>query len=757
MNRGYFDLRKKPLALAMTLALLAGEALALDGTPTATNVSATTANAPAKGSAADRAIETVVVIAERTVKRSHVNDTSPKLVYDESFFQRFEPISMGDMLKRVPGVTFNSDVGEYDLPRLRGLDSRYTQVLINGRRMPGSGNDGAIAVDRIPAELIEKIEIIRSPSSDINSQGIGGTLNIVLKEGATHQGGQWRLGAIHMDETRGSGFTSFAGTNGNWDYGISLNAQERFNPKQKTAMKTEGDERETVREADTRDSRDVALEFNTGYQLANFDKIKLDLLYLDTERKETEQGITTNLVRPDENAPFELDEEISTYQREDINQSDVSVGGEYLFVRGDLDTNIYTSLHRFEEDKRQDDFEADLGDALALDARELIDITDREWRGGFKSLYQTTEFQSRFGAEYYTKSRDFALVAVDDEGEIDDENDEFSDFTADTNGIDLFALGLWQLNRQLEMELGLRAEYTDLDVSGADFSGEKFDSSDSDWQYNPAAHWRWRLDNQREMRLSLARTLRRPQYDQLNPVELTIDDEKFRGNSALSPETSWGLDLGYDHFLGDVGVVGMNLFYREVTDLIEYRQTEIEVNGESFDLREPINNDNTGEIYGAELDISAPLSWASLDNVQWFLNLTYLDSEVEDPYFEGLDRPFSGQAEYVYNLGFEHELSQWNLSYGMSYQKQGDAEEFEGNEVNRIRYDGNLEVFIEKRFDNDNYVLRLSGQNLLDAEKNEFIREFDSTADFKQGSADSSEVELENTEPAIILTFRGRF
>ncbi len=64
--------------------------------------------------------------------------TAPILSYDEEYFQRFEPLSVGDMMKRVPGVSFQSDIGEYAEPSLRGIGSEYTQILVNGRRITGA-------------------------------------------------------------------------------------------------------------------------------------------------------------------------------------------------------------------------------------------------------------------------------------------------------------------------------------------------------------------------------------------------------------------------------------------------------------------------------------------------------------------------------------------------------------------------------------------------------------------------------------------
>jgi hypothetical protein len=81
------------------------------------------------------------VVVYGNVYRNRTNEPAPKLSYDLDFFQKFEPLTVGDALKRVPSATFQSDVLEYDGVRLRGLDPGYTQILINGEKVPGSGVD----------------------------------------------------------------------------------------------------------------------------------------------------------------------------------------------------------------------------------------------------------------------------------------------------------------------------------------------------------------------------------------------------------------------------------------------------------------------------------------------------------------------------------------------------------------------------------------------------------------------------------------
>lgn len=61
----------------------------------------------------------IVVLAEIGY-RNRTDKTTPTLVYDTTYFQRFEPLTAGDVLKRIPSVTFLSDVIESDGARLRG-------------------------------------------------------------------------------------------------------------------------------------------------------------------------------------------------------------------------------------------------------------------------------------------------------------------------------------------------------------------------------------------------------------------------------------------------------------------------------------------------------------------------------------------------------------------------------------------------------------------------------------------------------------
>ena len=219
--------------------------------------------------------------------RNRSQELAPTLEYSQEYFQRFEPLTAGDALKRVPSVTFLSDVLESDGARMRGLSPAYTKVLINGEEVPGAGADRSFFVDRIPAELIERVEIIRSSSANRSADAIAGTLNIVLRDGYSLDGGYIRAGGLSYDD--GELKESFAGVYGTEFAGgrllVGANLQGRYNPKQKSSRRygdspennpnyatDDFDNRED--QSDTRDGDDTSL--NASFEKV-FDNLLIDV------------------------------------------------------------------------------------------------------------------------------------------------------------------------------------------------------------------------------------------------------------------------------------------------------------------------------------------------------------------------------------------------------------------------------------------------------------------------------------------------
>src|SRR5690606_33089771 len=156
---------------------------------------------PAPSAAGEPKQLDAVVVQADIAYRNRSGDIEPTLVYDLEYFQRFEPNTVGDMLKRVPGVGFvGSDIMEYDGAQLRGLGGGYTQVLINGKKVPGAGDDRSFYVDRIPAEMVDHIEIKRSASANRSGDAVAGAINIVLRDAYVFDGSYVRVGVNRWED-----------------------------------------------------------------------------------------------------------------------------------------------------------------------------------------------------------------------------------------------------------------------------------------------------------------------------------------------------------------------------------------------------------------------------------------------------------------------------------------------------------------------------------------------------------------------------
>lgn len=717
------------------------------------------------------AVEDVIVTGE-IVFRNRTTDENPILSYDLEYFQRFEPVSVGEMLKRVPGVTFTSDVLEFDGVSMRGLPPGYTNILINGRRAPGGEDDGAFMVDRIPAELVERIEIIRSPRADQPSDGVAGAINVVLKEGAQLEGGAVRAGVLVNgdSEMRGSGSVSWAANTENTSLWAALNFQGRRNPKEKRSERyddspADGGALDNIElQDDTRDGEDLSA--NAEYTV-RFDRgrLRFNGLAVDTDRDEDETSLTYV-----DNGSGVFDElEETEVQAERISQQTYALGvdGEFEVGPGELDFKAGWSGFRDESTSRVD--VADAGDPLELDEYVETDITDDEYEFGVAYAFGPAALRLKAGVDYLSKERDAAEVEFDISGGMVDDPDPAPGaiYTIEETRLAPFARLTWRPTDALTVDAGLRYESMDRDVT----SDLGVVSSGAD-EFFPSLHLTWSPTARDQFRASWARTQRRPDYSFLAPYlasEEPADEDALQGNPLLESEFATGFDVGYERRIGSRGVFGVNLFYRDIENLIELTDTGLEVDedggpvdpgDDAYNLVEP-RNIGDGTTWGVEVDLSTPLDFVGLPETGVFFNFTWLESEVVDPW-TGVERQFRNQPQNIWNAGFIQNLPSWNASFGASLYGRDEGYESGLDELVKVEYDQDLEAFVEKRF-GDRIVVRLSAQNLLDKEKRETFMKYDGDSIEEilenRANGDLDEYELESERSGVLyqLTLRAAF
>ncbi|HZY40270.1 MAG TPA: TonB-dependent receptor [Mucilaginibacter sp.] len=92
-------------------------------------------------------------------------------------------ITVANVMARVSGVSVergNTGDGQYVI--IRGMDPRYSTTLINGVKIPSPDNaERYVPLDIFPADLVERIEVYKSLTPDMEGDASGGVVNMVMK------------------------------------------------------------------------------------------------------------------------------------------------------------------------------------------------------------------------------------------------------------------------------------------------------------------------------------------------------------------------------------------------------------------------------------------------------------------------------------------------------------------------------------------------------------------------------------------------
>ena len=93
-------------------------------------------------------------------------------------------ITVANVIQRMSGVTIernSSGEGQYAI--LRGMDKRYNYTLVNGVKIPSPDNKNRfVPLDIFPSEMLDRLEVTKSLTANMEGDGIGGAVNLVMKD-----------------------------------------------------------------------------------------------------------------------------------------------------------------------------------------------------------------------------------------------------------------------------------------------------------------------------------------------------------------------------------------------------------------------------------------------------------------------------------------------------------------------------------------------------------------------------------------------
>lgn len=158
------------------------------------------------------ALDGVVVSANRSETTRRMAPTLVN-VMDVKVFENTNSSTLSQGLNFQPGVRVENNCQNcgFQQVRINGLDGPYTQILIDSRPI-FSALAGVYGLEQIPANMIERVEVMRGGGSALfGSSAIAGTINIITKEPVRNSG--------QLTHT----LTGIGGTS-SWDNNTTLNA-----------------------------------------------------------------------------------------------------------------------------------------------------------------------------------------------------------------------------------------------------------------------------------------------------------------------------------------------------------------------------------------------------------------------------------------------------------------------------------------------------------------------------------------------------
>ena len=613
------------------------------------------------------------------------------------------------MLNRIPGINLALRGGSSG----RGLGAGEGEVLINGQRTTGKNNEGRDQLNRITANQVDYIEIIRGTSENVDIRSGGQVVNVVLLESSS------RSSTTIETETRrarngtfdSGGQVSVAGTRKNIDYIVNFQADPGYRYWDSDEFTYDrddnliGTEKQEVHRDETEYSGNVNLGFNMNKSV-----FKVNGLFeergdspTDRERIISDFSAGTVRVQDDQQSTTRKNWEVGgDYEYETNSDSRFRV----LFIVNDRNS----TYDRIRYDVANEELEPNLFlDRLTRDRERIV-------RTSFiRNLSRNQGIE--FGAEGAQTIRDSDLrMGLNTPGEPNPNYGNLVPVSIDNSKSTVqelryepFTIHNWQINDRMSLESRLLYETSTIEQKG-DVSRERSFSF-----VKPKIDYRYNLTQSFQVRLEIERDISQLSFSDFSASVDSNDEEKntFAGNPEIVQEKLWRYDLNLEYRLpNDLGVINSQIYYRDAEDHID----RIDVSPSPDDLRSARGNIGDGKWYGVSFDISAKLDPLKIRNALFTTRLRIRDSEFTDP-FLGIKRRREGNGRWGLNMGFRHDLTSRRLTYGIDYSNDSNdgegRKQFDIDDIEERINQPSMSAYIEKRAF-DNLTFRFESRNLTE-------------------------------------------
>jgi len=653
-------------------------------------------SSPGAASGAQQRIEVTGGRASDTEERRR--STAAKIVIGREEIDKFGDATLGEVLRRLPGVTTPGAPGRGGPPRLRGLGGGYTQLLIDGQRIPPG-----FSLESLTPEQIERIEILRAPTAETGARAIAGTINIITREGFRRRLNDLRVGVGLENGTVSPGINwTHNDVAGPLTYNVSGSA---FRGHRKDSSATDTLDEDLGLGTVLRQQREVADSESrrTGLNLSSRLQWRLG-----------ESGDSIALMpnlfhsRAESQRRFALTQSAGTvpplYDSGDSDtDSAFTTGRLNLMWRqrlggARLELNGGVGAWRSRSDTLREEFTTAAG---ASPVRTLSDSSRTRQNSlnlntkvstvlggaaapspaspgarpaaGAPPAAAPSEHSLVMGAEIEAQRRTESRTTLQNGTPL---LTDFGDnLQASSVRVALYAQDEWAINRHWSAHAGLRWEGIATRGDAADGSARPDNRSSV---ATPLLHAVWKPNPQGrdQVRMSLTRSYKSPdlgnliarpsvnsRYPVSGPNTPTSPDRA--GNPDLRPEVALGLDVAVERYLESGGLLSANLFHRRITDLMR-SVTALETVSWSPVPRyvSRMQNISDATTQGVELEAKFRLDQAIKDapRVEMRANLSLFRSSVDD--VPGPDNRLDSQAKATANLGADYRLRGTPLTLG---------------------------------------------------------------------------------------------
>ncbi|MEO8079931.1 MAG: TonB-dependent receptor [Caldimonas sp.] len=599
------------------------------------------------------------------------NSTASKIVIGREEIDRFGDSTLGDVLKRLPGVTIQGRPGRGGAIRLRGLGNGYTQILLDGERVPRG-----FSLDSLTPDQIERIEILRAPTAETGARAIAGTINIITRDGYRKRVNDLRLtGRYENGHLRPSTSWTRNIVAGDWTINTSLSAfsYDHDSSFTTTTVDTRLDDGSvTLAQTDDASVRvrgaGVHATGRLQWRGGGGDTLTLTPILVYGNGRSHGDGLLVQTIgalpSPYDSSATET-RYSTTLARLNAQWNHRLGGGDRIEWRaGAGQTRAPSRSVRIETTNgalsRTLENTTDSRDTTLTTSGKLVRTVFAE-----HSLVAGVEAEASRHADRRTTLQDGQPLLTD----------FGDDLQASSSRLAAYAQDEWEVTPQWALHAGLRWEGIATRGSGA--VGEP-DATNRSSVWTPLLHTVWKPDpkSRDQVRLSLTRSYRSPalaslvarpsintRYPVPGPNTPTQPDRA--GNADLKPELATGIDLAVERYLPGSGLLSANVFRRNITHYMR-SVTTLESVSYATAPRYVLRPQNVGDAVtqGVELEAKFRASeiWDGAPRIDIRANASVFQSRVRN--VPGPDNRLDAQPDGTANLGADYRFRGLPLTLG---------------------------------------------------------------------------------------------